>query len=479
MNRQNYLKQSLTLAALALSATQLTAHTNKTFLPTQSINRNLAADTIVFSELTTPKKAHAFGGTFQTTAFYSKSDNGRELGSYFGIKNKNEFTAYNNLDADLDLGTVIYDAGATRTTPNIIHLQPTQTIYGLRFHYNQNLSNLLDGLYVRATLPVVRVENDFGFAVTNASSASNQCDVVNYFNGSLAPIAVDNTDARVALTNGLIAGTQVATNVADIDLALGYTFLKNHKYHLAANIGLTIPTGTKAKGIYAFEPLTGNGGHYELGAGLEYATRLIGDDHNNVTFNAALDYRYALEAGEMRTFGIKGVNLGHYQLLTDVQAGNGLDTIVTTPAANVLTLKTNITPGNSFQALAGISCKTGNFFYETGYNIRYQEKGSAVITDKWDDDQYGRILTKDLDLTGLYGAPNLASSNITPLPKSMIDLSSVLAETMSHKLYSNLGYTFSKMENPVYVAIGGHYEIANSNALTSNWGLNVKTSLSF
>lgn len=469
MNKRITMLSGLALAALALSSS-LNAFNNKTYLATRSINHNLAADPIVFYELTRNKKADQFGGTLQVSAFYTKSTHRDAQSYFFGPSNKDRFTAYTNDKADFNISNMLHDNGSTRTNPSIISLEPVQTVHGLRFHYNHDFSNILEGLFVRATMPVVRMSNSLGLQVENKETPSDAQEILSYFAGNYSK-AVTDANAQSALTHCRITGKELATGVADVTLVAGYKFLQHHHHKAALTVSATLPTGNKPTGIKAWEPITGSAGHFALGAGAEYSCRLAGHEKAHVNFVAALDYRYQFEAQEMRTIGLQKVAWGHYNLLLDTIAYPLTSTNnLATPAANVLTVSTNITPGHSIELLSGLNFKSGNFTYDTGYTLRYKDKGSAVINKAWNDTQYQRITTGTADLTAdLTGSTSAFT----------LDPSSVLAETMSHTFFTNMGYVFSSMKKPLCVSVGGHYELANNNASLTSWGINAKASLSF
>lgn len=58
------------------------------------------------------------------------------------------------------------------------------------------------------------------------------------------------------------------TKLSDIVWAFGWNFFQDEDYHVGLNIRGAFPTGTRPDGEYLFEPVVGNGHHYELGAGL-------------------------------------------------------------------------------------------------------------------------------------------------------------------------------------------------------------------
>lgn len=58
------------------------------------------------------------------------------------------------------------------------------------------------------------------------------------------------------------------TGVADLQFNIGYDFWLCENSHMGLKLILKAPTGNVAEGKFALEPIIGNGGHFELGAGL-------------------------------------------------------------------------------------------------------------------------------------------------------------------------------------------------------------------
>jgi len=58
------------------------------------------------------------------------------------------------------------------------------------------------------------------------------------------------------------------TRLADVHFALGYNFVRKCDGHLGAHIYVGAPTGNRPCAKYLFEPIVGNGKHWELGLGL-------------------------------------------------------------------------------------------------------------------------------------------------------------------------------------------------------------------
>src|SRR3990172_8830732 len=84
----NKMLKGLLVALLAVSAAQLEAHTNKTFLMPRPHGVNLPMEYTTFCELINRKAEDKFGGNFQVTGFYQASTDGDDVAKYFLFKNQ-------------------------------------------------------------------------------------------------------------------------------------------------------------------------------------------------------------------------------------------------------------------------------------------------------------------------------------------------------------------------------------------------------
>ena len=538
----NKMLKGLLVAAMALSAAHVNAHTSKTYLASRPVMMDLAIESATFNELTNEKSKDRWGADFQVTSFYQASRNPLALASYFGV-NHNDFFITNNVN-NIGCGDVnstafmneVNEAGTAR-----VSLKPTQATYGFRLNYHQDLGIAFDGLYFRVKMPVVMVENNMNLAITGNNTTrfytypygpqGQVGNLTNWFEGFSNQVANWQADAEatgaglpaagyaLALNAqyGKIAnGVQSAGGVADVDVMLGYNLVDNDTYRFALNLGLTIPTGNVPAGVTVFEPIYGNGGHFAFGAGYEFSAEMWNSGHSSIDFNAALDYRYAFASNETRTFGIGATLDENGNPISAVPWGQFYQIGITTEncnaqyfnvAANVTTLQASITPGSMVDAVAGLTYKNGGMVFDVGYNFFFKETGSASINNfipagadsAWADNQYsylqaanafwvntGNATTFGVDSASstaahgtVFSSPAAAAEGPIRITQAMVDTTSVLASAMTHKVYSQIGYIFKDFACPVFISAGGELEFASNNAAVQTWGINLKTGISF
>ncbi len=94
-------------------------------------------------------------------------------------------------------------------------------------------------------------------------------------NGTFDPIFLPLEHMRVpegTVTNGLnhVPGScngkgLHTTKLSDIQAVLGWNFWQNEDYHVGVGARISIPTGTQIKDFFLFQPIVGNGHHFEAG----------------------------------------------------------------------------------------------------------------------------------------------------------------------------------------------------------------------
>ena len=500
----NNMLKSLLVTALAISASHVSAYTNRNFLSDpRPQNASLLLDSAVAHDLAKTNKHDRFGGNFMVRGYYSESTNSKELGKFFGVKDKNSFTAnagdQANNDADVKVSNIIHDAtgavlvaaGAAATHGATITLAPKTVSYGVEFGYVQCLGKILDGLHLSISLPVERVENNMNLGVVGIAAGDAKI-VSDFLAGSYsAPVggaglvgfaaAGTAQGSQAKLTNALIDGNkQTQTGIADIQAVLGYDFVRNEDWTAGLNIGMAIPTGNTATGKNVFEAIYGNGGHWELGLGGKVQGRLWHDGDQHIGLNLQADYRYGFQANEKRTLST-AANLSKYYLLAKIAGGNA-STQQLTPAANLSTVDLSVSPNSAVRGNLGLNYGNGGFVFGVAYAPAWKQAETVKFNGTFVDDANG-LASVAADMT------QAAPFTLAPVPAALAtvgvkkaDLSTDSAtrpSQVAHRLGADMGYTFKNWEFPVTIGAGGHYELAGDNAVAQNWGAHLTAGIGF
>lgn len=149
------------------------------------------------------------------------------------------------------------------------------------------LDALWHGLYFRMHIPFVHTSWDMrlsecviepgvnqypaGYMASDAiDRAGLACNASDWFSGQRSPIG----DLQ-PLRYGIMDGARTESGLSDIRMALGWNPFVTDDYHFGINVLTSIPTGNVSKSVYLFEPMIGNGRHWEFGFGLSGHTKFF------------------------------------------------------------------------------------------------------------------------------------------------------------------------------------------------------------
>jgi len=120
----------------------------------------------------------------------------------------------------------------------------------------------------------------------------------------------------------LSACTLTKNALADIRMGLGWNFCCDEDYHFGLSIIGAAPTGNKPDGCYLFEPIVGNGRHWELGAGLSGHWTFWRDEceERSCAFYLDANVTHMFKAKQCRTFDLCGKPLSRYMLAAKMKS---------------------------------------------------------------------------------------------------------------------------------------------------------------
>jgi hypothetical protein len=503
----------LVLFFITVSGT-ITAETfsQKTFFNPRAVGANRAMEYTTWQEfayrqVTPPSKSRIFSHV-ALTPFYQASQKSDQLGQYFGIGNgKNSFTigSADNVTAgtsDIINSYLIHDQSApdNNIIAGGISFNPKQEIYGIRLDYFQEVNSPFKHFFIKASLPIVHVQNDMGMKIKD--SVAWVSDIINdntsysmsdFFKG-LVTIQGRNVNSIVnkqqPLTKAKIDGRRTATGLADLNLAFGYKLHQSEHNQLLCNVGVLIPTGTKTRGEYLFEPRCGNGGHTGFTAGIDGAVTLwtSAEKDASVRLLGALDYRYLFEANEVRTLSLNDSFFpsGTPNKLNFYYIGTEIGSLYGYPAANIFTRGLAVKPGSQGEALVDLSFKCSGFVIDLGYNAFYKEKESVWLKN-WDAKNF-IMVTRASPLSVLANtisqkkggqAANILNASDIAISDFNLDAVSNPSQ-FSHKIFGGFGYSFALAHCYVaQIGLGASYEFASDNSTMEAAALWAKAGISF
>lgn len=237
------------------------------------------------------------------------------------------------------------------------------------------------------------------------------------------------------------------TNLADLDLILGYNFVENDFGHFGLYIQAVAPTGTRPKAKFVFEPIVGNGKHWELGVGISAHAIIYNDgyaDGINVGFYLEGAITNVFKNEQRRSFDFtKNGLLSRYLLLKEFDINNNyLGRMIN--AINFTTRNAEVHVGYKIDISAKLDFKTYGWFGDLGYNF-YAKNGEKICikTDcpcDIDQRRFGikgiaGVCCSEYFVADLEGVPSVFAHNSIPMNATLpsgcepfMDLSGVVKE---------------------------------------------------
>lgn len=455
---------------------------------------------------------NGYYGAFSITPEVTRSFRTEEIGRYLSpIQDCNCFTVGEAGVADLrgeDFGLNCTGTG------NQVCIFPRITNFIVEFSLYLGLDECWKGLFVDIHIPVAHTWWDTNCCLDTSTTCSDSFETC-LMSTNQTNNAVGTTDVIRAL-NGNFTWGDVAnemcfgklccrptkTRVADLQFDVGYNFWACEDYHLAVKVVVKAPTGNKPEAEFLFEPIVGNGGHWELGGGLSAHYVLWEEDENcNLTFH--LDgYATHLFATSCETRLFDLCNNGcfsRYLLLKRFKNnGTALDGLERGPNIFAQNLSTKINVQGDVTAL--FSYKTDCWLIDLGYNFwgRSQEEEDCLFFDI-PADTYGIKGTLPVCQEGVANSTDVRTASLSTIKESKgtqgeddgsapkfitsndLDVCGSLAPSaISNSFVFNFGYLWEDSDYTPFLGLGGKVEFSGSNEATADqWALWLKGGLTF
>jgi hypothetical protein len=331
--------------------------------------------------------------------------------------------------------------GLPRDFQSTVTFKPMISNFLVEFSFFAGLDNWYDGLYFRVHAPFVHTKwnlnaketvtapgtayngNYFqGYFSNNTVPTSNlTTQFLNYTNGCVPSINNDYTNADetyCSLYDGCNApgnitwqslcwtkinndcscdgGALTRNGLAEIRAVLGWNFLNDEEadYHVGLGIYAAAPTGSSVgdvdcaggKGRYLFEPIVGNGKHWELGAqvtGHHIFWRNAGDTKSCGIYLEA-DITHLFGASQMRAFDLLSAGSNSRYMIAQLLDSNrnsypllksSVDSValefgnVYAPVANITACNVKSTIAVQADIAISLAYQSDNFQWDIGYDF--------------------------------------------------------------------------------------------------------------
>jgi len=279
---------------------------------------------------------------------------------------------------------------------------------------------------------------------------------------------------------------QSLVGLSDLEMAIGWNLANNNYGHAGFNIRVYAPTGNRPTSEFLFEPMVGNGKHWELGIGFSgHALLWEKDGTQEFSFFSDINIMHSFAASQRRSFDLIMNGFGsRYILLKQFDTDENY-TGVCLPAINVTTLDCKVSIDAEFDIVFMFGYTYNEFVMDIGYNgwIRTREiisldgcipentygfKGIENVTD-----MFGNLINtteSNATLHGDYLTNQIADADVnSPIFINTCDLDLFSAASplvITHKLFGHLGYSWPEcwpVELTPYLGLGGEIEFEGIN----------------
>jgi len=307
-----------------------------TIIIPQSVGTNAARELAGWENFINTEEEAATYGVFSINPTYQLSFRPeRIVQSFFGdamLDYKNTFTVAGSRAERADAHWLADYFGLPTDFISYISFCPEISNALIDIDMFVGLAQYIPGLYLRAHAPIVSTRWRLGMCETLLSTGSQAYDpgyvneegvprsklmdsFMQFITGHDAPHTTGITFHRLEHAR-MSDKKESHTDIADIHIALGWNILQKKKYHLGAHLQLVIPTGNYPTGTLLFEPIVGNGHHWELGGGISSHVIIWQDEdtESHVGLYLDLNITHLFSTTQCRSFDLCSGHNSRYML---------------------------------------------------------------------------------------------------------------------------------------------------------------------
>lgn len=358
MQKKFFAITCLVFAGQVLAESTTTKRDATPYYRVRSQGTNIVRETAGWEALTNRCCEDKLNGAWAVVLDYSQSFRSQDIceclfGQDFGCNDDcgcNIVVAGSCADnRDTDNGFLADNFGLPVDFRSTLNFRPRIRNFVADLEFYLGLDEWAEGLYFRAHLPITNTRWDLRFCETvnesgvanadpgyyNAAGVANS-DLLDkateFFNGRGAPDLGDNVKFHKLACGKFMddcdpCSSKSETALADLELALGYNFLCNEDYTFGLSLRTAAPTGTRPCGEYFFEPIVGNGHHWELGAGVNFRAGLWNGCDSESSFSLYVDANitHLFDTCQTRCFDLCANGANSRYMLAQKLKKNGTD----------------------------------------------------------------------------------------------------------------------------------------------------------
>lgn len=357
------------------------------------------------------------------------------------------------------------------------------------------------GLYFLVHAPAVWTKWDFKIDETVSNSATDVPYPARYM--AAGQITAPYTSFKAALkgnktfgqmnnplTAGKVCGAQSKGGLSDLLLILGYDIVSHFDGYAGLNLRVAAPTGNRPDSTFLFEPIIGNGNHWELGIGVAGRSLLWEKDgEQELSLFIDLNFAHLFKTCQRRSFDFCENGFGSRYILLKEFDSNGNYQSNLIPAINITTLSCDVSVDLQFEFLLMFGYTYKGFVGDIGYNGWIRSRERISLNECIPDRTYGLKGIQNVTTLLNEASPTTQSSatlhgddfddmNIVAdfdsprfISTKDLDLRSAASPmVLTHKLFAHISYGFQENQTDwfvPYIGIGTSVEFEGINTAST------------
>lgn len=295
-----------------------------------------------------------------------------------------------------------------------VTIQPIIDNVLIDFNFYLGLDEWADGLYFRIHSPICHTRWDLNYCENVVTPGKNNYDI-GYFNdiiefvGGVPSYGINRSkllksfreyivDCQTikgvpriicnSLEHARISSCPLTrTRLAELTVAFGWNLINCQDYAFGIQVRGAAPTGNSPEACYLFEPIVGNGHHWELGCGIDsrWCTWRSEDEEDDFSIYLDANVSHLFKTRQCRFFDLKCKPLSRYMLAmkftgtTDnLLAGDTVAGAIAPsyqfdkeymPVANLTTIPVNVSAAAQGDIALKLAYTHCNFQWDFGYGF--------------------------------------------------------------------------------------------------------------
>lgn len=380
---------------------------------------------------------------------------------------------------------------------SVVKLDPFIQNVSLVFNLFVGFDSLLEGLYLHIHAPAVWTKWDLQLCEQVLSTGGATPFPAQYMDEDAIPAPAESFKSAIRggvtfgqMTEGLkfgkICNSKTEHGLSDLQIALGWDFISRENGHLGINLRMAAPTGSRPDSEFLFEPIVGNGKHWEIGFGFSGRVLLWeADGIQELSLFADTNFTHLFDARQRRSFDLIPNGFGsRYILIKEFDtAGNYTGTLA--PLINKTTLCCDVKIDFQADIVVMFAYSYRGFLFDFGYNGWIRSKEKISLKECFPEDRFGlkgiqNVVTGANQLTPITQSTATLMGNEFDEQVMVVDANSPILirecdidlrsaaspRLITHKIFTHVGHSWHEDKEDGIIpfwGIGGEIEFEGIN----------------